>query len=242
MMFSLSIKKSLIMFRQMIKQISRDMMMALLCITPILAGLALHYGIPLIEQLLCSYFGRDSIIEPYYFVFDWLLALLPGMMFAFTGGLVILGEIDDKIAGYMAVTPAGNSGYLFSRLGYPAIIAVVFDYILLNIFSLSNLSTKALLILCISSSLMGIITALVVIVASTNKVEGMAIGKLSGLISVGMFVPLLFSTPIQYVTAFLPSFWIGKFLLEGNLWYLILFLILFIIWLYILIRKYKKKR
>lgn len=242
MMFSLSIKKSLIMFRQMINQISRDMMMALLCITPILAGLALHYGIPLIEQLLCSYFGRDSIIEPYYFVFDWLLALLPGMMFAFTGSLVILGEIDDKIAGYMAVTPAGNSGYLFSRLGYPAIIAVVFDYILLNIFSLSNLSTRALLILCISSSLMGIITALVVIVASTNKVEGMAIGKLSGLISVGMFVPLLFSTPIQYVTAFLPSFWIGKFLLEGNLWYLILFLILFIIWLYILIRKYKKKR
>lgn len=230
------------MFHQMIQQISRDMMMALLCLTPVLAGLAMHFCIPLIEQLLCGYFGKSAILAPYYFVFDWLLALLPGMMFAFTGGLVILGEIDDKIAGYMAVTPAGNTGYLFSRLGYPTILAAVFDCILLRILALSALPLQDLLILCICSSLMGILTALLVIAVSTNKVEGMAIGKLSGLISIGMFVPLLIHTPIQYVAGILPSFWIGKYLLEKNLWYLLFFTILFMLWLHLLIRAYERKR
>lgn len=85
---------------------------------------------------------------------------------------------------------------------------------------------------------MRIITALLVIAISTNKVEGMAIGKLSGLISMGMFVPLLFDTPIQYAAGFLPSFWVGKYLLEKQIWHLLFFLFLFFIWLYILIRKY----
>lgn len=227
MIFHLSLKKSLIMFRQMITQISRDMMMVLLCLTPILAGLAMHYGIPLIEQFVCRHFDKTAMIAPYYFVFDWLLSLLPGMMFAFTGALVILGEIDDKIAGYMAVTPAGNSGYLFSRLGYPTILAAIFDCILLRISALSPLRLEDLLVLCITSSFMGIITALLVIAISTNKVEGMAIGKLSGLISMGMFVPLLFDTPIQYAAGFLPSFWVGKYLLEKQIWHLLFFLFLF---------------
>lgn len=236
------LKKTLLMFRQMIQQISRDMMMFLLCLTPVLAGLAIHYGIPLIEHLLCSYFDKSAILAPYYFVFDWLLALLPGMMFAFTGGLIILGEIDDKIAGYMAVTPAGSNGYLFSRLGYPTIIAAIFDFVLLRLLALSRLPLLSLLVLCISASLMGIITALLVIAVSTNKVEGMAIGKLSGMVSIGMFVPILFHTPMQYIAGFLPSFWIGKYLLEKKVTYLIAFVLLFSIWLYLLIKKYERKR
>ena len=235
-------RKTLIMFHQMLQQISRDMMMFLLCLTPVLACLAVHYGIPVMEQLLCDYFDKEVLLAPYYFVFDWLLSVLPGMMFAFTGGLVTLGEIDDKIAGYMAVTPAGSQGYLFSRLGYPAILAAVFDFVLLRLFSLSELSLPALLILCISASLMGIITALLVIAVSTNKVEGMAIGKLSGLISIGMFVPVLFHTPLQYAAGFLPSFWIGKYLLEGNVCFLWAFLVLFFLWFYVLFKKYERKR
>lgn len=236
------IKKSLIMFRQMLQQISRDMMMFLLCLTPVLAGLAIHYGIPLVEYLLCTHLDKSAILTPYYYVFDWLLALLPGMMFAFTGGLVILGEIDDKIAGYMSVTPAGSMGYLFSRLGYPAILAAVFDFILLRFLALSELTVLSLLVLCICASLMGIITALLVIAVSTNKVEGMAIGKLSGLISVGMFVPILFQTPNQYIAGFLPSFWVGKYLLTQSECYLLVFAFVFMIWLSILFKKYERKR
>ena len=114
--------KSRIMFIQMIKQIRRDMICVLLLFVPFIAGAAIHFAIPFGEEMLCRYLGKSQILSPYYFLFDWMISLLPGMMYLFTGGLIILGELDDKIAGYMSVTPAGNIGYLFSRLGFPAVI------------------------------------------------------------------------------------------------------------------------
>lgn len=230
------------MFGQMLQQISRDMMLLLLCVTPVFAGCAIRFGIPVMETVLCTAFKKQEILAPWYFIFDWLLALLPGMMYAFTGGLVILGEIDDKIDGYMAVTPAGNTGYLFSRLGYPVLVAAVVNLVLLRFLSLSEMSRGYWVILGISSSFLGILTALLVVAVSGNKVEGMAIGKLSGLIGMGMFVPVFLHTPLQYVAGILPSFWIGKLILERNPWYLWGYALTFWGWLYVLLQTYQRKR
>lgn len=234
-------KKTWIMFIQMIKQISRDLMLVMVCIAPVLAGMFIKLGIPAIEQLLCEHFRRIEVIAPYYYLFDWLLAILPGILFAFVGGLVVLGEIDDKIAGYMAVTPAGNTGHLISRLGIPSGISMMVSVFVIAVFGLSGMEWTDVILLSIGSSMLGIITALLVIALSTNKVEGMAIGKLAGLISIGMFVPIVFKTGNQYLAGVLPSFWIGKYMLEGRWEYLIIFAAVYSIWVYYLVRKYKKK-
>lgn len=234
-------KKICIMFRQMLKQISRDLMLIMVCIVPVIVGVLIKFAIPFLEHFVCDYFHQSEIIAPYYYVCDWLIAILPGMMFAFVGGLVALGEIDDKIAGYMAVTPAGNTGYLVSRLGIPSVISMVVSVVLVLVFGISDMSIVNIFVLCASSSLLGIVTALLVIALSTNKVEGMAIGKLAGIISVGMFVPIVFAAPGQYLAGILPSFWIGKYLLEGHLINLLGFVVVYLVWLYFLVRKYKKK-
>lgn len=234
--------KSWIMFRQMIKQISRDMICVILIITPFLAGAFIRFGIPELEKFICMYFGKNEIITPYYYLFDWMISMLPGMMFLFTAGLIILGEIDDKIAGYMAVTPAGNSGYLFSRLGYPSIIAFAVDVLVLRLFALSSLSFADTIILSVSSSLIGVLTALLVIAISSNKVEGMAIGKLSGLVGLGMFIPVIFDGPGQYIAAVLPSYWIGRFLIDKNYIFIIAFAGCYLVWIDLLLRKYKLKK
>lgn len=234
-------KKVWIMFCQMLKQISRDFMLSMVCFAPVLCGIAFKFAVPFIEQMLCSYFHQQEIIAPYYYVCDWLMVLLPGMMFAFVGGLVALGEIDDKIAGYMAVTPAGNAGYLMSRLGIPSLISLVVSIIIVSVFGISGMDTVSIIVLCVGSSLLGIITALLVIALSTNKVEGMAIGKLSGIISIGIFVPIVFQAPGQYLAGVLPSFWIGKYLLEGNRMSLLVFAAVCLAWFYFLIGRYKKK-
>ncbi len=234
--------KSWTMFKQMIIQIGRDMIFVLLLITPFLAGAVIRFGIPVIEGILCTYFGKTQIISPYYFLLDWMISLLPGMMFLFTGGLIILGEIDDKIAGYMSVTPAGNSGYLFSRLGYPAIISFFVDTLVLCMFNLSGISAADIIILSATSSLMGVITALLVIAISTNKVEGMAIGKLSGMVGLGMFVPAFTHGAVSYIAGVLPSFWIGKYLVSRNPMFIIVFVAVFMAWLMLLISRYNRKR
>ena len=234
-------KKVWIMFCQMVKQISRDLMLLMICIAPVLCGMLFKFAVPFIEHLLCSYFHQSEIIAPYYYVCDWLLAVLPGMMFAFVGGLVALGEIDDKIAGYMAVTPAGNAGYLMSRLGIPSLISMVVSIMVIMVFGISHMDAADIMVLSAGSSILGIITALLVIALSTNKVEGMAIGKLAGVVSVGMFVPIVFHAPGQYLAGVLPSFWIGKYLLEGHLINLFGFIVADLVWIYFLVKKYKRR-
>lgn len=235
------ISKSLIAFKLMLKQITRELMLFVVCLAPILAGIVFKLVIPRVEILLCNKFNKVVILEPYYYLFDWLLVLLPGTMFAFVGALVALGEIDDKIAGYMSVTPAGTKGYLLSRLGYPSFIAFCTGIFLLKIFGLTVMDHAQLVILCFSSALMGVDTALLVISVSTNKVEGMAMGKLSGFILLGMFVPCFLHSPMQYVASLLPSFWIGKYMLSNNAVYLVPAVAIFVIWTVELYKKYEKK-
>lgn len=234
--------KSRIMFIQMIKQIRRDMICVLLLFVPFIAGAAIHFAIPFGEEILCRYLGKSQILSPYYFLFDWMISLLPGMMYLFTGGLIILGELDDKIAGYMSVTPAGNNGYLFSRLGFPAIISFFINALVLELFSLTHLSLPDIFIMSLSSALLGVITALLVIAVSSNKVEGMAIGKISGLVGIGMFIPVMFHGKAQYLAAFLPSFWTGKYLLGKNPFCLFGFAVTFILWMVSLLRMYGLKK
>lgn len=201
--------KSRIMFIQMIKQIRRDMICVLLLFVPFIAGAAIHFAIPFGEEMLCRYLGKSQILSPYYFLFDWMISLLPGMMYLFTGGLIILGELDDKIAGYMSVTPAGNNGYLFSRLGFPAIISFFINALVLELFSLTHLSLPDIFIMSLSSALLGVITALLVIAVSSNKVEGMAIGKISVLSESECSYPLCFtekhSTSLRFFHHFGPE-------------------------------------
>lgn len=56
------------------------------------------------------HYGLGSVPVLYYEMFSWLLAMVTGMLFAFVGGLVVLGEIDDNVAKYILVTPAGMRG------------------------------------------------------------------------------------------------------------------------------------
>ena len=63
------------------------------------------------------------------------------------------------------------------------------------------------------------IVALLVIALSANKLEGMAVTKLSSLIILGAVVPWFVPAPLCFGLSFLPSFWMGKAMLESRLTY-----------------------
>ena len=193
------------MFLYMVKQITQEMMMIMLAIAPVLAGLFFRIGIPFLEEHILRHYGLEQIIIPYYEIFSWLLSMLTGMLFAFVGGLVVLGEIDDNVAKYIMITPAGIRGYLCSRIIIPAIISAV------------------------------------VAVMSSNKVEGMAIGKISGLFGVMYFVPLLVTGTIRYVFCLFPMFWIGEWSVYGGGEKLIIAFCEFPIWICIMLWQFYKK-
>ena len=229
------------MFIYMVKQITQEMMMLMLCIAPVLVGVFFRIGIPFLENTVLKHYGFERMMIPYYEIFSWLLAMLTGMLFAFAGGLVVLGEIDDNVAKYIMITPVGMRGYLSSRIIIPALISGVFTFVLVPFFSLVHIGIARLIVMVISTMLSGIVTTLLVVAISSNKVEGMAVGKLSGLFGMVLFVPYVVTGTIKYVCCVFPMFWIGEWSLSGGWVKLIAAFIEFGFWIYILFLKFQNK-
>ena len=61
-----------------------------------------------------------------------------------------------------------------------------------------------------------ILIALMVVTFSSNKLEGMAITKLSSLIIMGCLAPYFVPTPLRYVLSFMPSYWTGAGITENS--------------------------
>ncbi|MFN1863545.1 ABC transporter permease [Clostridioides difficile] len=121
-------------FKQEFEQIKRDAMLFIVCVSPILCGVFIKFGIPLIQNISLNKFYYQLNLEPYFLMFDLLLAFITPFMFFFASTMVILGEIDDSISRYLIVTPLGKTGYLISRFGIPGILAFVITMILLIFF------------------------------------------------------------------------------------------------------------
>lgn len=236
-----SIKVLMKAFLQYLEQIFKDAMLILLFIAPVLIGLFFRYGIPLFQRVLTDKFGLADILPPYYLLFDLFLAIMTPLLYCFASAYVILGEIDDGISKYLAVTPLGKKGYLISRLGISTCISFVVTIVVLSLVALSELSLLHIIMISFLSAILGFIEALLVVTISSNKVEGMAVSKLSGLFMIGLPVPFFITGGIQYLLFFLPSFWISKFAMDKNPVAFLCCIITSAGWIAVLMKKFKRK-
>lgn len=228
-------------FRQFLLFLKNDNMMFAACFTPLICALLFRFAVPLLEKLVTSYFNVSEIITPYYALFDLFLSVLSPTMFSYVAAMMILEEKDDHIVEYLFVTPLGKQGYLVSRLGVPMGISIVVTIILLSFFSLSKIPIAANVLLSVAGAAQGIITALIIIALSSNKLEGMASAKLTSLMSLGIMAPFFIQKGTQYLLSPLPSFWIAKGVYENNYLYMVLSLALSSIWIVFLIKRFARK-
>ena len=228
-------------FFQMIKALGRDMMLSAACLAPVLAGLFFRFAIPFGEAVLTDYFHKQAVISPYYRLIDLLFAMLSPTMFCFVSAMVSLEERDERTAVYLFITPLRTTGYLAARFGIPAAIAFLITLILLPVFQLTALSPLAIFFLATAGTLQGVIVALLILKLSSNKLEVMAVSKLSALMLLGGAVPFFIKDNIQYVLFLMPSFWMGKAACENRLLYLLPALALSALWIWGLLRRYLYK-
>ena len=223
-------------FNMLLKHISRDGMLILISVAPLLMVVLFSYILPTyIEQILPFELSR------YYILLDLMIAAMTPYLFCFASSLAILEEIDDHIATYLSVTPVGKDGYLFSRLILPSIVSAVITVLLMTFYSLSNISIMMIVVLSISTAILAIITSMIVVCVAKNKVEGMAISKISGLLLVGLFIPSFITGNIQYLFGVIPSFWIAKLALSENYLYVFPLITCSTIWIVRLQKTYRNK-
>lgn len=90
-------------------------------------------------------------------------------------------------------------------------------------------------------SIQAIIVSLMIVTLSTNKLEGMAVTKLSALTLLGIPVPFFIKGMVQYIVGFLPSFWVGKAMQSNGYINLLIALLVASVWFYVLASKLIKK-
>lgn len=228
-------------FLVFIKQILRDDMLWAICFAPLLAGLFFRFAIPPIGNYLSQFFAGDYILSEYYLLFDLMLCLLTPYMFCFASAMVMLTEYDENIAIYTAITPVGKSGYILSRLVLPAAISVPAAMLFTAVFSLTSWTFTMLLTMSVLCGLLSIAVAMLLVSVSNNRVEGMALAKLSGLIMMGLPLPFFLTSNHQFFFSFLPSFWLARMGIEQNIVYSLPAVLTALLWILLLYRKFEHK-
>ncbi len=228
-------------FYMFVRQIFEDTMLAAVCAATLLAAVFIRFGIPAVENALCGYLGQDAILAHYYLFFDLLLAVVTPYMLCFASAMMMLTEYDENMTGYLAVTPVGKKGYILSRLVFPAILAFIVSLMLMHWFSLTKWALGMIVSVCLATSLMSIAVALFLFAFSHNRVEGMAMGKLSGLLLMGLPVPFFLTSNMQYWFSPLPSFWVAKLSMEQNAVFLLPALLSSLMWIWLLYKKFIRK-
>lgn len=228
-------------FFQMLAYMRRDMMLFVVCFAPVLVGFVFRFAIPFLEAALTDWFHISAIIFPYYALIDTFFAMISPTMFCFVSAMVSLEEADEKTAAYLFVTPLGKNGYLAARFCIPSIAAFLVTVVLLPVFKLTSLSMIDIILLAAGGTLQGIITSLLILTISSNKLEGMAVAKLSGLMMFGAAIPFFIKDDLQYVLFLLPSFWIGKAVCENVLLYMLPAFALSALWICFLLKRYLNK-
>ncbi len=99
--------KTLYLFRVGLRQISRDGMLFALLPAPVLLGLVLKLGVPLLP----------FSIQPWYGLADGVLICLTPALTGMISAFLLLEERDTGVAAFYQVTPAAGYSYLLARLG-----------------------------------------------------------------------------------------------------------------------------
>ena len=196
-------------FRQFLRAIWQDTMLAVCLFAPIMIALVFRFGVPALNALLGDLTGTAGILTPYYGLFDMFLSMMTPMMLAFSGVMVMLEELDDGTAKYLMVTPLRASGYLASRLMVLAVASILYNIVLLAIFSLSGISLLYNVLAAFINALVGISIAMLVVGFAKNKVEGMALVKMSGFFVLGYVAAYFLARPLAYLAGVLPGFWLS---------------------------------
>ena len=117
--------------------------------------------------------------------------------------------------------------YVLSRLGIMAILSFNLNTIALSRYC----SWVFYLLISVFSVITGAAISLMTVSFSQNRMKGMAITKLSGLIVISYSVPFFADKNIWWIVSFLPPFWLVVGVMEERLYMLLISCILSLIWL-----------
>lgn len=139
-------------------------------------------------------------------IISFLILTIGPSMFGIIYGFIILDYKDERIFEALALTPVGNGQLLLIKLTVPYLVSVLITAVSLAIVT-NTIPLWLLLALVTLSGFNAPFYALVLGVIAKNKIQGMSVQKVSGILMIIPIISYFFKSNYLLILGLDPLFW-----------------------------------
>ena len=185
--------------------VSRDPMLAFATVLSVLPSIGLWFASDAIDQA-----GLAAGIPSLSRYFVPLALVLPAILIGWVSGFLLIEDRDDGPLLALDVTPVGKLGFLAYRLTVSAVLTAAITAVALQLLlPWAAIWLKLLLIVTIPADTA--LAAIVLLALARNKVEGLALTKLTNLAAI-MPLAAIIPSPLRFAAGVIPTYWLGELL------------------------------
>ncbi len=190
------------------RSVARDSLLRWMIAIAIPVGFLTRWGVPALARSLEQRYGFD--LTPYYpLVMSFNLLLMP-ILAGIVVGFMLLDERDDATLSAIQVTPLGLAGYLGYRATMPMLLSVVLTVVVLEISALTPVSSVTLWWMSLAVAPLAPVFALFLGTFAANKVQGLALTKANGVLTLPPVAAWFIDGPWQFAVGVVPTYWPAK--------------------------------
>lgn len=136
--------------------------------------------------------------------------LIPAFLIGWVTGFLLLEDRDDGPLLALDVTPIGKSGFFAYRATVTALVTAAVTLLGLRlVVPDAGMAESVLILLLVPAE--AVLAAVILPAVARNKVEGLALTKLTNIASVVPLIAIL-PSPWRFLGGVVPSYWVGELL------------------------------
>lgn len=135
---------------------------------------------------------------------------LPPFLVGWVTGFLFLEDRDDGPLMALDVTPVGKKGFFAYRVSVTAVLAAAIT-VIAWVLLIPDSGPGLAILLAVLIALEAVAAALILPAIARNKVEGLALTKVTNLFAVAPLIAII-PSPWRYLAAPIPTYWVGELL------------------------------
>jgi fluoroquinolone transport system permease protein len=190
------------------RNVARDSLLRWIVIVTPAFGLLFRFAVPPVADVLNRRLGFELVA--YYPLLMSFLPLIAAGMTGTVAGFLLLDQRDDQTLMALMVTPLSLRNYLWYRLSGLMLLSAVFGALTVALAGLTRTSALQMAVTAVTAAPLSPIYALFFGTFASNKVQGFALAKAAGIVSVPCVVAYFVTGPWQSAFGLVPHYWSMK--------------------------------
>jgi fluoroquinolone transport system permease protein len=178
---------------------------------PLLLGLLLRFGVPPLREALLHLI---DLADYYPFMVGFLLLMSP-IFIGWVFGFLLLDDKDQQVLPVIQTTPIGRIRFLRYRFMLCLAAGFLLSLVLPAMAGLTRFGLLWGIPVVVLAAMEGPIFALFLGSVADNKIEGLALGKIGGLVFLGPLVVLFVESNWHLLGGISPAYWVTQAYMAG---------------------------